>query len=337
MSRRRSILPLAFAALLGGAALVAPPPAQGQETYELTFSTYWPTSYEYLFKPIESFAERVEANSDGRVQVEIFHSAQLFGGKEELGAVERGDIDMSAPLDIYHTGAVPSLGVSSLPFMWPSPASLQTTLDAGLWDHGIAQDLLDKNMVVLNVAVGGPYQIYAKDFEVRTPDDLAGKKIAVSGTTASKALELMDGSPTTMSSGELYLALQRGTIDGTTRPLLTGLGRSLYEVVEHLTLTNMAYFTSFLVINQETWDELPADLQAVVQAAADQRSAGQLALLEDFLDEAVAQFEDKGVDVHAATADELQAFKERMAPVYDWWKGQVDDAETLISFARENQ
>jgi len=337
MIRRRSVLPLALGAALAGTALVAAPPAHGQETYELTFSTYWPTSYEYLFKPIEDFAQRVEENSDGRIEIEIFHSAQLFGGKEELGAVERGDIDMSAPLDIYHTGAVPSLGVSSLPFMWPSPASLQTTLDAGLWDQGIAQDLLDKNMVVLNVAVGGPYQIYAKDFEVRTPDDLAGKKVAVSGTTASKALELMDGSPTTMSSGELYLALQRGTIDGTTRPLLTGLGRNLYEVVDHLTLTNMAYFTSFLIINKESWDELPADLQAVVQDAADRRSAEQLALLEDFLDAAVAQFEERGVNVHEATADELAAFQERMAPVYDWWTGQVADAETLIAFARENQ
>jgi TRAP-type C4-dicarboxylate transport system substrate-binding protein len=337
MIHRRSVLPLAFGAALAGTALVAAPPAHGQETFDLTFSTYWPTSYEYLFKPIESFAQRVEENSDGRIEVEIFHSAQLFGGKEELGAVERGDIDMSAPLDIYHTGAVPSLGVSSLPFMWPSPASLQETLDAGLWDQGIAQDLRDKNMVVLNVAVGGPYQIYAKDFEVRTPDDLAGKKIAVSGTTASKALELMDGSPTTMSSGELYLALQRGTIDGTTRPLLTGLGRNLYEVVDHLTLTNMAYFTSFLVINQDSWDELPADLQAVVQDAADQRSVEQLPLLEDFLDAAVARFEERGVNVHEATAEELAAFQERMAPVYDWWTGQVADADTLIAFARENQ
>ena len=128
------------------------------------------------------------------------------------------------------------LGVSSLPFMWPSPASLQKTLDAGLWSQGIEAELADHDMKGLNVAGGGPYQVYAKDFEVRLPSDLEGKKIAVSGTT---------------------------------RPLLTGLGRNLYEVLDHLTLTNMAYFTRFLVINQDSWDALPADLQEIMQEAAD--------------------------------------------------------------------
>jgi TRAP-type C4-dicarboxylate transport system substrate-binding protein len=99
----------------------------------------------------------------------------------------------------------------------------------------------------------------------------------------------------------------------------------------------MAYFTSFLVINKDSWDALPADLQAVVQEAADQRSVEQLPLLQTFLDEAVAQFEERGVNVHEPSADELAAFQERMAPVYDWWTGQVADADTLIAFARENQ
>lgn len=322
--------------LLAGAAVQAPA-AEAQEKIKLTFSTYWPTSYEYLYKPIEAFAKRVAERSKGRVEIELFHSAQLFGGKEEFGAVERGDIDMSAPLDIYHTGKVPALGISNLPFLWPSPASLQRTLDSGLWDQGINQALLDHNMVVLNVAVGGPYQFYAKDFPVRTPADIKGKKWAVSGTTASKAIELLGGSPTTMSSGELYLALQRGTIDGTTRPLLTGLGRKLYEVNEHLTITNMAYFTSFLVINKDKWDGLPADIQAIMQEEAAKRSADQLARLERFLVEAVAKFKAKGVNVHNASAVELEAFSQRMAPVYDWWKGRVEGAETMINFARSHR
>lgn len=319
------------------AGVLAGGPAEAQDKIKLTFSTYWPTSYEYLYQPIETFAEKVEKRTDGRVEIEIFHSAQLFGGKEEFGAVERGDIDMSAPLDIYHTGKVPALGVSSLPFMWPSPSALQKTLDAGLWDQGINQELAEHNMKVLNVAVGGPYQIYAKDFPVRQPSDLAGKKIAVSGTTASKAMQLLDASPTTMSSGELYLGLQRGTIDGTTRPLLTGIGRKLYEVLDHLTITNMAYFTTFLVINQDKWESLPADVRKVIQQAADERSADQLDRLQGFLDEAVAQFEDNGVQVYQASDRELQAFKDQMAPVYDWWTGEVDGAEQLIEFARTNQ
>jgi TRAP-type C4-dicarboxylate transport system substrate-binding protein len=300
---------------------------------EIVMSTYMPTSYGYLVAPLESFIKTVEAESGGRVKFKFYHSGQLYKGKEEFAAVERGDIDMSAPLDIYQTGIIPELGISSLPFMWNSPVSLQKTLDAGLWDLGVKQKVLKHNMVVLGVAAGGPYQIFAKNFEVRSPDDLKGKKWGVSGSTASKAMELMGGAPTTMSSGELYMALQRGTIDGCTRPLLTGLGRKLYEVVEHLTVPNMAYFCSFLVINKDKWDSLPKDVQQMMVNAGKQRDREQLEILLTFLDDAVAQYREKGVKVHISTDEELAKFKTAMGPVYDWWMGQVPEGKKYIEFA----
>jgi TRAP-type C4-dicarboxylate transport system substrate-binding protein len=53
--------------------------AQAEAEYKLTFSTYWPTSYNYLIDPIFSFAEKVKERSNGRVEIEVFHSKQLFG------------------------------------------------------------------------------------------------------------------------------------------------------------------------------------------------------------------------------------------------------------------
>ena len=270
------------------------------------------------------------------LKIKFYHSGQLYKGKEEFAAVERGDIDMSAPLDIYQTGIIPELGISSLPFMWNSPVSLQKTLDAGLWDLGVKQKVLKHNMVVLGVAAGGPYQIFAKDFPVRSPDDLKGKKWGVSGSTASKAMELMGGAPTTMSSGELYMALQRGTIDGCTRPLLTGLGRKLYEVVEQRTVPNMAYFCSFLVINKDKWDSLPQDIQEIMVKAGKKRDQEQLEILLKFLDDAIAQYKEKGVKVHISTDEELAKFKKAMGPVYDWWISQVPEGEKYIDFANAN-
>ena len=304
------------------------------KTIEIVLSTYWPTSYGYLIDPLINFATNVENESGGRVKIKFYHSGQLFKGKEEFAAVERGDIDMSAPLDIYQMGIVPELGIGSLPFMWDSPASLQKTLDAGLWDLGVKEKILKHNMVVLGVAAGGPYQIYAKDFEVKKPGDMKGKKWGVSGSTASKAMELLGGAPTTMSSGELYMALQRGTIDGCTRPLLTGLGRKLYEVVDHLSVTNMAYFCSFLVINKEKWQSLPQDIQEIMKKAARQREQEQLQRLNAFLKEALELYQEKGVKVHIASSDELAKFKAEMQSVYDWWLNKVPDGRKYIEFAQ---
>lgn len=303
---------------------------------EIIFSTYWPTSYDYLLGPINNFTENVEKESKGRIKFKLYHSGQLYKGKEEFAAVERGDIDMSAPLDIYNTGIVPELGIGSLPFMWGSPDSLQKTLDAGLWDLGINQALSKHNMVVLGIAAAGPYQVYSKDFSVISSTDMKGKKWAVSGSTASKAVELLGGAPTTMSSGELYLALQRGTIDGTTRPLITGIGRKLYEVVGNLSITNLAYFSSFLVINKKKWDSIPKELQDIMKEAAKIRSQDQLRMLKVFMDKAVSSFKEKGVKVHMVSQDELAKFKSSMSPVYDWWLSKVPDGKKYIDFTKSH-
>lgn len=319
------------------AAGILPSTTLAAPEYKLTFSTYWPTTYNYLYDPIVSFAKKVKERSNGRVEVEIFHSAQLFGGKEELGALERGDIDLASPLDTYNTGLIPALGISSMPFMWPNPDAIQKTLDAGLFNLGINQALEKRNVKVLNVAAGGPYQIYGKGFSVRKPADLKGKKIAVSGTAASKAMELIGAAPTSMSSSDLYVALQRGTIDATSRPLLTGIGRKLYEVLDNVTIVNMSYFTTFLAINMKTWNKLPPDLQKVVQDAANERSAEQVKMLNQYLADAKPLFEKNGVNYYVAPAGELKAFKDVVAPVYDWWKSQVPDAQKYIDFALKNQ
>ena len=303
---------------------------------EIIFSTYMPTSYGYLVTPLTEFIAQVEKETHGKVKFKFFHSGQLYKGKEEFAALERGDIDMAAPNDLYLTGIVPETGISNLPFMWQTPASMQKSLDAGLWKLGINDAFLKHNIVVLGTAAGGPYQIYAKGFMVTKPEDMKGKKWGVSGSTASKAIELLHGSPTTMSSGELYLALQRGTIDGCTRPLITGLGRKLYEVVDNLTVTNMAYFTCMLAINKKKWDSLPKDVQEVMIAAGKQRDKRQLEMLQAFMADAIKKYKEKGVNVHIATSQELATFKAKMTPVNDWWLSKVKDGKKYIEFIKEH-
>ena len=317
--------------------LVAAPPVAADKPIEIVFSTYMPTSYPYLVQPLVDFTKNVEAKSNGRVKFKFYHSGQLYKGKEEFGALERGDIDMAAPNDLYHTGIVPELGISNLPFLWDNPASMQKSLDAGLWDLGIKEKLAKHNHIVLGMAAGGPYQIYSKNFKVTSPNDLRGKKWGVSGSTASKAMELLGGSPTTMGSGELYMALQRGTIDGCTRPLITGLGRKLYEVVENLSVTNMAFFTCYMTINKEKWESLPADIQAIMIKAGKKRDQQQLRMLQAFMKDALKQYKEKGVKVHVATPEELAAFSQKMGPVYDWWQKKVPEGKKYIEFVKKHR
>ncbi len=313
-------------------------PAEAEsEPIEIVFSTYWPVSYKYLWLPVKHFAEKVEKQSSGRVRFKLYHSKKLYNGKDEFGALERGDIDMSSPSDIYHAKIIPELGITSLPFLFNNPESLQKILDAGLWDLGITQKLLEHNIVVLSVSACDPYQIYSKGFQVLSPGHIKGKKWGVSGTTHSKAVEILGGTPETMSSGKLYMAFQKGGIDGCTRPLITGCGRYLYETVDYLTITNFAHLSSFLCINRKKWDSLPEDIREIMKKAGKEQTREQLWRVNEYIDESIKLFKKKDVSVHIAMPEQTDKFRKAMSPVYDWWVNKVPDGKKYIEFVRTHR
>jgi TRAP-type C4-dicarboxylate transport system substrate-binding protein len=108
-------------------------------------------------------------------------------------------------------------------------------------------------------------------------------------------------------------------------------------VLDNITEVNMSYFETFLAINLNTWNKLPPDLQEVIQKAADERSQEQLKMLEAYMVDAKGIYEENGVTYHIASPTELGEFQQAVAPVYDWWRGQVSDGDKYIDFAKKNQ
>lgn len=323
--------------MIVGCAPKAPEGPTPEKPAELIFSTMFPLSYEYIVNPSFAWCEKVEERTGGRVKFTIYHSKQLYGGKEEFAAVGRGDIDVGIPHDIYHTGEVPELGITSLPFLYESEDSAQKCLDAGLADMIIPIVEEANNCVLLGWGVFDPYQFYGKE-PILKPADVKGMVLGVSGTTHCKAIEAMGGSPTMMSSSELYLALQTGTIDGCTRPLLTGIGRKLYEVVDHLTIANFSPWGDILIINKDTWDSLPADIQEIMREAGLEWQEDVFQQAQEFVATAIEEFKAVGVNVHILTPEELAPFKEAMAPTYDWWlEEEVPDGQKYLDFVEAHR
>ena len=304
---------------------------------KLVFSTMFPTSYTYVLNPSLDFCKKVEARSGGRVKFDIYHSAQLFGGKEEFAAVGRGDIDVGIPHDIYHTGEVPDLGITSLPFMFEDVDQALRILRAGLKD--MVRPKLEKanNCVLLGWCVFDPYQFYSKK-PISTIEDIKGKVWAVSGTTHTKAIEVLGGSATMMSSGELYLALQTGTIDGCTRPLLTGVGRKLHEVTKYLTLASFSPWGDLLIVNKDRWNKLTPDIQEVMRQAGREWEEQEFTMGKEFEKTAVKKLRDGGMTVSKMPSPELAKFRKAVAPVYKWWlEKEVPDGQKYLDFVEKHR
>ena len=122
-----SMLVVSFAILGLVAAFTAPAQAK-LKPIEIVLSTYMPTSYGYLVTPLKHFTEAVEKESGGKVKFKFYHSGQLYKGKEEFAAVERGDIDMTSPLDIYNTKRMFKTRCIGTILPWGDPGSLQKAL-----------------------------------------------------------------------------------------------------------------------------------------------------------------------------------------------------------------
>lgn len=133
-----------------------------------------------------------------------------------------------------------------------------------------------------------------------------------------------------MSSSDLYLSFDRGVIDGTPRPLLTGVGRSLDEVVGHLSLVTFGVDTSILAINGDTWNSLPEDLQEIVSNAAEARDKQQFAMVEEFMKDALVDFEAKGMSIHQVSDEEIGKMKVATAPAVAEWLEKVPDGQAYI-------
>ncbi|MFA7532614.1 MAG: TRAP transporter substrate-binding protein DctP [Castellaniella sp.] len=320
-----------MASLLAGILGMGTAHAQATKPVELTFSTYLPPAYEYIYKPAENFLKAVEAESNGRIKVNIFHSGQLFGGYDELAALSRGDIDITNMTGTYPGGTVPALNIFTMPFMFDDVPHLQRALDEGLMDLGINKELFeDHNTVVLGVAPLDPYEFYSRNTPILTADDFKGKVWASTGASDARALQLLGGSPTMMASGDLYLSFDRGVIDGTPRPLITGIGRSLYEVSKYLSLATFAFDTSILSMNRDKWEALPEDIQAIFREQAKKRDAEQFERVSRYVEEALAKFEAEGMQIDRITPENLQAMRDITAPAVEEWSKEVPNAQAYL-------
>ena len=123
----------------------------------------------------------------------------------------------------------------------------------------------------------------------------------------------------------------------TVSTLLTGIGRSLYEVTKHLSLANFGVDTSILSINKKKWDSLPPDIQEILRKAAKERDNDQFDRVAAFVKDAVATYEAKGVKVHRVEGEALEAMRKTTAPAIDEWVKLVPNGPQYLEIVEKTK
>ncbi len=252
----RALLTAAMLALTGL-------PAAAQEV-TLTLHQFLPADANVPRLILDVWADRIEAASEGRIEIERYPSMQLGGRPPELmdQAID-GVADIVWTATGYTPGRFPRAEVFELPFL-VSEAGAASGAFWQLYERDMQEEFAGVRL--LATWVHGPGVIHA-DREVATPSDLRGMKVRGPSRIVNTMLETLGATPVGMPVPAVPEALSKGVIDGTTIPWEVTGSLRVPELVTHHTEFEgpMLYTLTFvLAMNRDRYESLPDDLRQVI-------------------------------------------------------------------------
>jgi tripartite ATP-independent transporter DctP family solute receptor len=262
------------------------------------------------------FADIVKAKTNGRIEVQVAHSAQLGDDAAMVTALRTGALDMSANSQGAVANAVPEYGAFGMPFLFANPAQAFKVLDGPVGKE-LADRSAEKGMVVLGFWDNGIRHMTNSKHPITKVDDLKGLKMRTPpDAVLVEIMQALGAEAQQIKFAELYVALQQGVVDGQENPLANFHASKLYEVQKHLALTSHQFQMTPFLISKRTWDRLPeADRKVLTEAAAEATTL-QRRLSQEADEKLLADLKSKGVQV---TTVDKAAFERATAKVAEKW------------------
>ena len=317
-----------------GAAAVA-------ESVTLKFHSFPPMPANSNAKFVKPWADKVAAESNGEIKVEMYASMQLGGKPPQLAdQVREGVVDIIWTVAGYTPGRFPHLEAFELPFMPASAAATSQAAHEYMMTAG-AEDL--KDYKVLAVHVHAPGTIHTKDTLVKSASDLNGLKMRGPTRVISQMLGGLGATPVGMPVPQVAPSLSKGVIDGMVVPWEIMPSFKLHELTKsHTTLSGDRglYTAPFLLLMNKAKYESMSDAQKKViddnSGMALAKLAGQL--WDGFEAPARALAEKAGGEFHELSGAELDEMKAAGATLVDAWiekaNGDGLDGAALVETAR---
>ncbi len=242
-------------------------------------------------------AELVKQRSNGEVEITIYPANQLGNDAAMINGARGGTIDIVSSGASNYNGIVANTAAMELPFVFRSAQHAYTVLD-GAVGTGVLNELAPHGLKGLAYWENGWRAFTNNKRPVRTPDDLKGLKIrSTPNPYHIQAFKLLGMNPSPMPIAELYTALETGTFDAQEHPINVTWSSKFYEVQKHLTVSNHVYSPLILAMNKTKFDSLPANLQAIVVAAAREAAAYQRDLNAQNAGKVLAELKKSGMQV----------------------------------------
>ncbi|MBB4301007.1 tripartite ATP-independent transporter DctP family solute receptor [Rhodobium orientis] len=297
------------AAMLASTALAA----NAAETMLRSSDTH-PDGYPTV-EAVKYMGKLLEEKTDGRLGVEVFHSAQLGEEKDTIEQTQFGVIDFNRVSLGPFNNIIEETKIPSLPYIFRSIDHMHKVMD-GLIGEDILKAFEAHDLVGLAFYDAGARSFYNSEKPIKSMDDLKGMKFRVMQSDVFvKMVDALGANATPMPYGEVYSSIQTGVIDGAENNWPSFESSGHFEVAPYYTLDQHLIVPEVLVMSKKSWDKLSAEDQAAVREAAKESVPHMRKLWADR--EAASEAKVKKAGVNIVTDIDKTPFIEAMKPVYE--------------------
>ncbi len=309
---RRSFLTKAGLAGAGAAtatALAAPALAQAQPKVNWRLTSSFPKALDTIYGGAETLSKYLSEATDGNFQLQVFPAGELVGGLQAADEVTAGNIEACHTVGYYYWGKDPTWALGSA-----VPFSLSARGMNAWHYHGGGIELYNEFLAKHNI-IGFPGGNTGTQMggwfrkEINTLDDLKGLKFRVGGF-AGKVLERLGVVPQQLAGGDLYPALERGTIDGA-----EWVGPYDDEKLGFVKVAPYYYYpgwweggpTVHFMFNKAAYEGLPPAYQALLRTASQACDLDMLAKYDYKNPTAIKQLVGQGAILRPFSPEVLEA------------------------------
>ena len=283
-----------------------------------------------VHKAMVFMGERLKEKSGGKMNVEIYPNQQIGTERQLLELLQIGSVGMTKVSVGVMENFAPNMKVFGLPFIFRDKEHSYSVMDGEIGKELLVQGE-EYWLRGLTYYDAGSRSLYTKDRPIHTPEDLSGLKIRVmESATAMAMVRSLGGSPTPISWGELYTALQQGVVDGAENNPPSFYLSGHYEVCKYYTLNEHTTLPDVLLIGTHEWNRLSAQEQEWLQAAVDESAVYQRRLWAESEQEALEAVKEAGVEI---IIPDKTTFKKEVGELIESYKNN----ETLYKLIQRIQ
>lgn len=256
---------------------------------------------------------RLEEKSGGTIKVKVYPNQQLGTERELLELLQIGSLGMTKVSTASLEAFSPEISVLGLPFLFRDDAHIAQVLQGQIGKELLlsAEKYWLRGLCFYDA---GKRSFYSKTKPIESPADLKGLKIRVmESKSAINMIRGMGGSPTPVSYGELYTALQQGIVDAAENNPPSFYNSRHYEVCKFYSIDEHTAIPDMVLISTKVWASLSAEEQRWIQEAADESALYQAELWKKSVEESLREVEKAGVQISYPSKD---LFLAQSASVY---------------------